>query len=444
MKLRTSLYAGFICLSVVGLAGRAWGQATTVTGTDVSVGYQALPYRTPPGPGAQNGLQLSDSALLHLGIGAEAGYDSNVFYSENNAKASPIIRILPFLELTNATRMGSHPSGASFDLGAALTYREYLSNDPLIRDQRAFMPSAFADLEFGGAQAVSFGVSDSFARTEDPPYLNGGSTQPFIRDTNLAIAQVGWAPSGGRLGFTLRYTNTIDNFETVNVSAASSMANSLMLDASWKWLPKTALFAQVSQGYISYLNTVDPNLKSVSYPLTANTGIRGLVTAKLAATLFVGYSNGFYATRPGPNGFRGFFNAGGDVAYRPTLLTTVALGYRHDFQNAILGDFYYRDAVYLNLGQAIAGRVAMGLSARYESRSFQGVPVTSGTGRTSRHDNFWQVGANLDYRMRAWTYVGVSYALMSNNSGYEPLAASDPGRVNYLKQQVFARLGVAY
>ena len=50
------------------------------------------------------------------------------------------------------------------------------------------------------------------------------------------------------------------------------------------------------------------------------------------------------------------------------------LGYRHDFQNAILGDFYYLDAVYLNVGQAIAGRLGLGLSARYESRSFQNIP----------------------------------------------------------------------
>ncbi len=34
---------------------------------------------------------------------------------------------------------------------------------------------------------------------------------------------------------------------------------------------------------------------------------------------------------------------------------------------------------------------------------------------------------------------------MSNGSDYEPLsAAQDPGRVNYVKQLVFARIGVTY
>jgi hypothetical protein len=33
---------------------------------------------------------------------------------------------------------------------------------------------------------------------------------------------------------------------------------------------------------------------------------------------------------------------------------------------------------------------------------------------------------------------------MSNSSPYTPTAAQDPGRVNYFKQLVFARLGVTY
>jgi hypothetical protein len=97
----------------------------------------------------------------------------------------------------------------------------------------------------------------------------------------------------------------------------------------------------------------------------------------------------------------------------------------------------------LNVGQAIATRFGAGLSVRYDSRSFQNVPLASGM-LISRHDNFWQVGANLDYHVQDWTYVGVSYSLMSNQSDYEPLALQDPGRVNFVKQLVFARIGISY
>jgi hypothetical protein len=430
------------CTFGVGLAGQAWGQVVAVKADDVRVGYQPLPVNSASGS-PENGVQVGDGLLLHAGVGAEAGYDSNVFYSDTDPQGSAIIRVVPFAELTNKTRTGALPEGAAFDIGTSLTYREYLSNDALIRDQRAFMPSAYGNLEVSGRQAVSFGVSDSFNRTEDPPYLRSGTLDPFIRDTNVGLAQIRVAPGGGRLAGALRYTNIIDYFETNIIKGASSMSQALSLDVSWKWLPKTALFVQVTQGYVSYFNTVPGDTKSPSYPLHAMAGLRGLITPKLSVNLAVGYTNGFYSNVPGPVGFRGNFSAGADATYRPTLMTTFIVGYRHDFQNAILGDFYYLDSAYLNVGQAIAGRVGFGLSARYESRSFQGVPLADGT-KISRHDNYLEAGANLDYRIRAWTYAGIAYTVMSNSSPYEPTAPDDPGRVNYVKHLVFARLGLSY
>src|SRR5882724_217642 len=152
MTLRISFYVSLTCLLV---AGTAWGQSSTAPSTDASIGAQPLPVRS----ASTGGLQLSDAALLHAGIGAEAGYDSNVFYSDTNAQGSPILRIVPFLELTNATRTGAAPSSVYFDLAAALTYREYLSNDAFIRQQRALMPTISGDLEFGRPQTLSFGLT---------------------------------------------------------------------------------------------------------------------------------------------------------------------------------------------------------------------------------------------------------------------------------------------
>ena len=439
MKLRASFYTGLTFLLVT---VPAWGQAVVVNGPDVAVGYQGLPTQA-VGLTSQNGVQLSDDVLLHAGVGAEGGYDSNVFYGDTDVRGSGILRVVPFVELTNRTRMGAVPSGAAFDLGTSLTYREYLSNDPLIKQQRAFMPSAYGSLEFGGGQALSLGVGDGFTRSEDPPYLRSANLQAITRNVNQAFAQGRWTPGGGRLATTLRYTNVLDIFETDNLRGANSMQHLLTLDVSWKWLPKTALFVQVSEGYTTYLNSVNGASKPNSYPLHAVAGIRGLITAKLTVNLYAGYANGFYAIRLGPTGLRGNITAGGDITYRPTMLTVLTLGYRHDFQNAILGDFFYVDSFRLSLGQAIAGRVGVGLSALYESRSFQNVPLANGS-LISRHDNYWQVGANLDYHIRAWTYAGIAYSLASNGSDYSPQAADDPGRVDYVKHLFFARLGVSY
>ncbi len=344
-------------------------------------GAQGLPSRS----ASTGGVQLSDAALLHAGVGAEAGYDSNVFYSPDNAQGSAVLRIVPFLELTNASRTGAAPPELFFDLAAALTYREYLSNDAFVRAQRAFMPTLSGILEFGRPQTLSFGVNESFTRTEDPPYVNVPNQEPIARDVNQAAASVRWAPGGGRIAASLQYVNTLDAFETTSLKVANSMGNVLTLDVGWKWLPKTALVLTVSQGYSTYFNTdAAGNSKPTSFPFHVLAGIRGLITAKLAVNLQAGYMNSFYdiptsPTRVTPSGLQGSFTANADVVYRPTMLTSVNLGYRKDISNAILGDFYYVDSVYLNLGQAIAGRLGMGVSARYESRSFQNVPLANMT-----------------------------------------------------------------
>jgi hypothetical protein len=53
-----------------------------------------------------------------------------------------------------------------------------------------------------------------------------------------------------------------------------------------------------------------------------------------------------------------------------------------------------------------------------------------------RVDDFVQAGASLDYFARNWIYAGVAYSVMSNGSNI--------ASVEYLKQQMFVRLGITY
>src|SRR4029079_13681619 len=131
-------------------------------------------------------------------------------------------------------------------------YRRYQSDDPSLTDYRnAWMPTAGLALSTGSGQ-FGFGLAASFARIEDAPYLAG---QPAItRDNNQASIEGRWSPGGGRLTGTLRYTNMVDIFQGT-YAYANSVTNQLMLDASWKWLPKTAIFINATQGYIFYTNT---------------------------------------------------------------------------------------------------------------------------------------------------------------------------------------------
>ncbi len=396
----------------------------------------------------ENGAMVGDGAILHGGVTVEGGYDSNVFYKDTAVVASPLLRITPFLDFTNTSRSGQVPSGLFFDVRAAVAYREYLSSDSNVTRLRAFMPTASATLEHNSNGTLAFGVSDTYSRIEDAPYTNDGEI--ITRDNNLASAQLRWLPGGGRIQGILRLTNTLDWFETNSYKPANSMGNDAMLDVSWRWLPKTALYLQVRQGYIFYLNNNDANAvalmatlgqKSSSFPLRAVFGIRGLITEKTSIALAAGYQSGFYSAGATPSGVAGSIYAAGELTYLPLATTRITIGAKHSFQNSIIGNFYYDDGAYLALSHQTTDRFVSQLWGSYDHKQYYGL-VANGVSLDPRIDNLFQAGAVFDYYMRSWAFAGVSYTLSLNRSDFQPQMMI-PG-TNYTKHQVFARLGLTY
>src|SRR4029079_3528131 len=260
---------------------------------EVTIGYQGLPYKS---SGETNtGIQVSEGVLLHVGAGAEAGYDSNVFYSESGTEVgSPLIRVGLLGDMSNATRTGA-VGRLLFDVRAGVTYRRYQSDNANVQNfSNAWLPTAGLALSSGGGQ-FGFGLADTFARIEDPPYAESGPF-PITRYNNQASVEGRWAPGGGRITAPLRYTNMLDIFsEDSGYQYANADSNYLMLDTAWKWLPKTAIFLTAQQGIVFYLNDAEANLanKTSSFPLIVTTGLRGLLTEKTSGTLALGYTNGF-------------------------------------------------------------------------------------------------------------------------------------------------------
>ncbi|HEX3694644.1 MAG TPA: outer membrane beta-barrel protein [Polyangia bacterium] len=443
------------CCAALGVSRGGFAQQAG----DVSLSYTNLPARSPLGKGT--GMQLSDSAVLHAGVGVEGGYDTNVFYGDkgNAVVGSPVVLVLPYLGLTNATRAGVAPSGVFYNLEATAGYRHYLSNaeqpdqtgaamGKKVSDQPGFLPTADGQLVFSSRQVLSLVFRDYFVRAQDPPYVGSPApSESLIHYSNFGAAELHWAPGGGRLDGILRYSNIYDAFNAASsYNFADSLFQELAVDVSWKWLPKTALFVQAAQGYITYLNPnasaptagtgASPSdfVKHDSYPMRVVAGLRGLVTQKTSVNLYAGYANAFYADGPNPEGIAGHLSANAEVSVTPTFFSSLGLGYHHDFQNSIVGNFYNIDAVTAWIQQQIAGRVVASLSGRYERRAFQ---FTA----SSRTDNFLQVGALADYHPKGWLYFGVGYSLLDNQAGSNP---NGPVGASYLKQQIFARVGVIY
>ena len=423
------------------------------------------------------GVKVSDTSTLHVGVTAEGGYDTNVFYNDQVRTQSAIVRVIPTIQLTNAGREDdAQRSEFLYDVGASLLYREYINNDPNVRAQRAFNPSVHGSLATGLNSAFKLSLGDQFVRNEDPPYATSrasatGTTTltsgPIIRDNNLGVVNMGISPGGGRLTFTLRYSNALDWYETSDYSRSSNMTHEGMLDGSWKWLPKTAIYLQGAVGYIHYLHSDALTVagRHDSIPIRAQTGLRGLLTPKTTVGLGVGYATAIYkgddnrkncdvaATSCNPHGVSNILFSF-DLGYTPTLLSRIGLSLQHGFRNSpVIGDYYDVDAANLAVSQAL-GKLVLGAFGRYEYRRYRGYTITPASPTAgapantpvviARRDNVLGAGAQIDYFLQKWFYAGVAYGVILDRATQTPDVPLDLASASYTKQQVFARIGVSY
>ena len=435
--MRTSLKA--VVVGVLGVwplaAGTAVAQEAPPEGANIGINFAG---KTPGGVG---GFRVGEGAFLRAGVSAEAGYDTNVFYNDAAREEAAILLVTPSLELTNAGRDDSRPP-LFYQLGAQLVYREYLTEDVNIKRQRAFNPTLTGTLGYNSG-GVSASLSDSFTRFEEAPYRN--DAKPIVRDHNQAQVQLGFAPGGGRIQTTLRYVNGLDIFEADELEYASRMSHNAMLDTSWKWLPKTAVFIQVNGGYNDYYKnaaaTSQAKYDSVTYG--AGAGLRGLVTPKLTMALAVGYSDAIYDDESvNPSGLSNLL-ATLSLAYLPTSRTRLGLAYGHEFRDSnLLGNYYDLDAVTGSLTQQLSDFVLTAFS-RWEYRRYHGPSLLGGA---TRNDHVFQTGVQLDYYLQRWFYAGVGYSNQINRastSGGGPTSAASLA-LDYTKHIFLGRLGIKY
>jgi hypothetical protein len=441
MRLRPLVLA-FCATTAATTAARAQMLLTSSTPTMSLESMSVGAGRSLSSKGIASGLKLGDEAILHAGVFADIGYDSNVFYS-GGQQTSAVLHVSPRLEITNAERDGSIPGGTYYDLSAALDWRKYLSSDTTITQQDALNPSVGGTAEFSSGQILSLSLSDTFSRYQQAPYAPGS---PITTDNNMASASLRFAPGGGRLRVMLRYNNLITKYEG-GYDSGSYMGNEGVLDIGWRWLPRTTIYAQVAQGAITYFNS--NAAVSSSYPLRTLLGLRGLLTEKLAVNIAAGYNNAFYSSGDTPTGF-GNVGIVAEVNYTMSLLSRAGFGYHHDFVNSpFLGGYYNMDAIYGAFQQMVASRVVTYLFGRFENRRFGKVPNED----RSRVDNYVMGGVALDYMIGKFFQAGASYSLNLNRTATASTITTTDSNGNpvvtrssldYTKHVLLLRVGLMY
>jgi hypothetical protein len=421
MPLRRYLATVIICAAtLVVLGGKALAQPYTPT---------TLGAAAPTGGG---GIRLGDKLILHLGLGIEFDYDSNVFFQDSGVTGGFFMRLAPSLTIGNSPRGATRV--VDFNLYGGMSYVEYLTNDATLSQHRQFGVDAGLRATFFGASPYSFTLFDNYVRSTQPPYVKTDNN--FDRDTNEAGLRVNLSPGGGRLTLTLGYVFGLDYFELHPLDSYDLLYHRFDLRVSWKFLPKTALYIAATEVINTYRDTTaHPN----SYPFHVSAGLQGLITAKLTANVWIGYGNGFYVSGPSPNTAVG----GLQLSWKPTLLSTGAVGYEHDFQNSVLGSYYDVDLVYVSWSQLV-WRFTGFLRLSYANERFKGVQPIQAT--TDGTDNYITLNSRVDYPFKDWLIGSVGYDLFFNTSDRTLMLNTTPGvvPVNYLRHVVYLRLQLQY
>lgn len=412
------------------------------------------------------GLKLGEAAVLHLGMGVEVGWDSNIAYSSsddpnNRPVNSFYLRLMPEFEITNSLRDGGARQFL-FDVHGALNYIEYLNTNHQIEAERQFNVDAGAKVTLFATSPYNATVFDNFARTAQPPYHLVGYT--INRDTNDLGLRLSLSPGGGRLSIYFSYIFGVDWFERISgvqstdqFDAFNLLSHRFDLRVSWRFLPKTAVYVDASEGLYLYQSedTYHPN----SYPLRVEAGIQGLITTKLTVNAWVGYGNGFYdhphaqtnmgvtATAPyaNPNSVVG----GASLTWQPTILSTGTLGYSHDFENSLLGAYYDMDRVYLNWQQLI-WRFTANLNFSYSNDRYKGInEAVQASTTTARTDNYFTLFARVDYPLKRYLFLSLGYNLFADVTDGKLNESLQNGAVgivpvNYNRSVVYLQLVFRY
>lgn len=384
---------------------------------------------------------------IHPGVGAEIGYDSNVFLSSDDivdpAQGSAILRVTPhlFLSTLSGERMdGAPPNLIDFRTGVSASLYHYFSTD------QSTNVALSADLQLGinRGRPVALVVFGDYRRTIRPFTEDGAIDDDYARDQISAGGRLELQTKGGVLKGHAGYTLRLDYFEGTTFQFANSVRHDIQAGVAYKFLPSTALLYDanlVIHGYTS--DRATPTELSNNVRMRTRVGLNGAITESFSFLAMVGYSAGFY-------------NLGDDfdtivaqlqATFRLMHSLSLKVGYDRDAYRSFVGGFYYRDRISAGLSTNISGALLLGLDL-YAAHYDFGQTFTDGLGGSvgnsfDRKD--WRLGATLFAEYRFTDYFGLNASLEYTGrfTDYEYLTGStvlDPAAYNRFTAWLGARV----
>lgn len=442
---------------------------------------------------AEAQVWLSDRALaegrgiragnfeLHPGIGAEFGYDSNVFYQSSafasgaaRSTASALrLRITPSFSvstlgsqrLQNSDSAASQPTvnfRAGVGLGIHLFFSPDGANNVSSLNNVDGTASVRADL-FPG-RTWQFSIGDEYQRQIQAGVevlrADGVTTSP-TRNFNTATLELAYAPNRGTFEFRLGYNFIANIFDSLEISDASStvsrnysalnyLSHDITARMRWRFLPKTAVVFDAGVTPTGYLESGGSTSWYTglfgSTPIRARVGLNGLLTEKIALLALVGYQGTFYSG--GDNADTVIGQA--ELRWIISEMANFRVGFQRDVQNSFIGNYVVRNRGYLLYQHSFNRRFLLQLdgSVGYQEYGYPARPdgqrLTSVSGTDPVSGGFTSVRAEGtvygEYRFTEIFGVNLTARVSSNITD----VAIGLNRLDWTRFEAFAGLRLAW
>lgn len=413
------------------------------------------------------GFRLGDFEL-HPGLAAEVGWDSNLYYTEDNPPAgrgrvdSGILRVTPHISISTISQQrrtegadhdaaNSSPPTVTFRGDLAASYYEFFAAP----ERRNLDINGGLRLNVLPERPFGFSIYDYLNRSVRPFTENFAPTSA-ARIGNRAGVDLNFQTDGSVLQFRLNYEFGLDFFEGDQFQFGNSFNHHIGLQQTFRFLPQTAIVQDTSVDITDYYNTrvggAQPVNVSDNVRLQTRIGLNGAITNNVSLQGMIGYAAGFFSD-PLPGYAQDYDSIVGQIEARWQISeqSRLAIGYDRGFFASFVGNYYSRDRGYLNFSANINNQVLLGADAEVSYLDFgtiigpDGMPFGSNNGR--REDIRLGIGATGEYRFTDWLAVTLNARYTGNFTDYAypidlTVGIMDPAQFN--KFEVFGGLRIFY
>jgi len=403
-------------LSIVRLLG---GLAAVITALTFAVPAVAQDWLSDRARAQGPGIRVGDFEL-HPGIGIEAGYDSNVFFSDGSATSAPIVssgilRVTPHLlfstigaqrEAEGEARDSANasPPTVQFSGGLSASYYAFFADEA--RNNLSF--DGNLNLVILPERPFTVTIHERFSRvirpfTEQRGVGTGDGRLDFGRNENDAGVNFSFGTPGRVLSANLGYSLIYNFFDGDEFKFADSLSHRFNGGASFRFLPQTAFIYDIEGVYRTFPSAGDSlasALLSDGFTVRTRVGINGAFTNRLSLSALVGYAAGWFDVQ---DDFESVV-AQLELRWQASASARFALGYDRNFTPSYIGNFMRVDRGYVNFQLMIGGSFLVGAEASLGLLDF-GTPIApDGTllGNGERSDIRLSTSLFAEYRLTNW------------------------------------------